>query len=243
MVDNDLTKPPEKGPGDILLDLTKTALAPVPCIGGLAIQFLNAIVVPPIQQRYVEWVTSIAERLVALEREVEDFRRADLEGDESCADSFARASQTVFSSHQKEKLEALRNAVLNSALRNRPEDDIRTMFLNYVDVLTPQHFIILKFLDDPHTWRREHKIKLPENYREGYGILPNILYMCHSAFPELNDRGGFLFQIINDLENRGLIYAFRDDHTESGSRIYCESNISDMGVLFLAFISKPSTTQ
>ena len=46
------------------------------------------------------------------------------------------ATQIAIRNHQRKKLEALRNAVLNSALVNASEEDIQLMFLNFIEYLT-----------------------------------------------------------------------------------------------------------
>jgi len=58
------------------------------------------------------------------------------------------ASQVAIRNHQSGKLEALRNAVLDSALSNEPEEDMQLMFLNFVDVLTLSHLRMLKLYFD-----------------------------------------------------------------------------------------------
>ena len=50
--------------------------------------------------------------------------------------------------HQAEKLETLRNAVLNTALSPIVEEDLQHIFLNYIDELTLWHLRVLKFLDN-----------------------------------------------------------------------------------------------
>ena len=55
-----------------------------------------------------------------------------------------RATNAAMSTHRKEKHEMLRNAVLNSALPNAPEDDERTVFLNLVDEFSVTHILVLK---------------------------------------------------------------------------------------------------
>jgi hypothetical protein len=49
------------------------------------------------------------------------------------------ASQAALRNSQKEKLTALRNAVLNAALPNPPEESIQQMFVNFIDSLTVWH--------------------------------------------------------------------------------------------------------
>jgi hypothetical protein len=235
MAEDDITKKPEKSPGDIVLDVTKTALAPVPFVGAMAVQFLNSIVMPPIQRRYADWITSIAERLVALEEKVEGFRRADLEGDEGFGDSFARASQAVISSHQKEKLEAIRNAVLNSALPGRPDDDMRAMFLTRIDALTPNHIRLLALLDNPMKWFAQHGIEPP--HWEITGSIPGVI---NHAFPELREKEEFVSQLINELNQYGYIRISKDTlgvtMTPQGA---LSPHTTKSGEGFIKFISDP----
>ncbi|NER07865.1 MAG: hypothetical protein F6K17_37605, partial [Okeania sp. SIO3C4] len=48
---------------------------------------------------------------------------------------------------QQEKLEALRNAILNSAIPNSLKDDIQAIFLKWIDEFTVSHIRLLKMLD------------------------------------------------------------------------------------------------
>ena len=54
------------------------------------------------------------------------------------------AARIVTYTHRKEKHEMLRNAVLNSALPNAPEDDERTVFLNLAEEFSVAHIHVLK---------------------------------------------------------------------------------------------------
>jgi hypothetical protein len=56
------------------------------------------------------------------------------------------ATQAAIRNHQKEKLEALRNAVLNSAEKNALDEDIKLMFVSLIDTFTPWHLRILSSL-------------------------------------------------------------------------------------------------
>ena len=64
--------------------------------------------------------------------------------DEEFAQLAACTRMQFMFTHRKEKHEMLRNAVLNSALPNAPEDDERTVFLNLVDEFSLHTFMILK---------------------------------------------------------------------------------------------------
>jgi hypothetical protein len=56
-----------------------------------------------------------------------------------------QASWVAVRNHQHEKLNCLRNAVLNSARQCSVPEDIRLLFIRYVDELTSTHLVILRF--------------------------------------------------------------------------------------------------
>jgi hypothetical protein len=60
--------------------------------------------------------------------------------------AFAHATQAALITHQKEKLDALRNAVANVAVGNAPSEDLQTRSLNLVDSFTPKHLQALDYV-------------------------------------------------------------------------------------------------
>ena len=54
--------------------------------------------------------------------------------------------------HEQEKIDALRNAVLNSALPHPPDDSLQQTFLAWVDRFTVWHLHSLSLFDDPKAW-------------------------------------------------------------------------------------------
>ena len=66
-----------------------------------------------------------------------------------------QASQAAIRNHQSEKREALRNAVLNAALPNAPEESIQQLFINQVDTFTVWHIRLLDLFKEPPAWFEE----------------------------------------------------------------------------------------
>lgn len=110
----------------------------------VATNTVNQIITPSLEKRRDAWIESIASKLIELDRTLQS-----LHDNDSFITAIMYASQIAIRTHQEEKLEALRNSVLNSALPTSPEDDSIHIFLNIVDILTPTHLRILKFLDSP----------------------------------------------------------------------------------------------
>jgi hypothetical protein len=61
------------------------------------------------------WITELAEGLEELHRRADDFAPGTLADDDRFVDAMVTAIRTVEHTHQREKITALRNAVLNSA--------------------------------------------------------------------------------------------------------------------------------
>jgi len=142
--------------------------------------------------------------------------------------------QIALRSHKEEKLNALRNAVINTAKPMFPEDDIYLMFINWIDAFTPWHLRILNYLNE---------IKLKEISMETTkDVIIPIVDKVMSNFPELVDQPAFTNRIIKELYDRGLILMDVDPHTPirgEGNRydLY-ESYTTAMGKKFLIFINE-----
>lgn len=133
--------------GDLAYTIVKAGISAVPIVGGPATELFSAIITPPLSRRRDAWIESIAEGLERLVQKVDGFRIEDLAENKSFITIVMHASQIAIRNHQGEKLEALRNAILNSALVNPIEDDLQLIFLKFIDDLTPWHFRILEFLN------------------------------------------------------------------------------------------------
>jgi hypothetical protein len=88
------------------------------------------------------------------------------------------ASQIASRNHEKEKLDALRNAVVNSGLPTAPVDPLKQMFLTWVDRFTVWHLRILAVLDNPKDWFAKHG----KYFQHTMGTTDKILI---EALPEL----------------------------------------------------------
>jgi hypothetical protein len=69
-----------------------------------------------------------------------------LDDDPAVVSTILQATQAAIRTHQTEKLEALRNAVCNTALQRFPSDDVRSLLLTFVEDFTPTHVQMLKYL-------------------------------------------------------------------------------------------------
>ena len=229
---SDIESKPKAGAGDVAHTLVKAGLSAIPVLGGPAAEIFSAIVVPTLSKRRDEWIESIVKGLKVLEKKIEDFNIETLSQNDMFITTVMHASQVAIRNHQKEKLEVLRNAVLNAALPNAPEEDIQIMFLNFVDTFTPWHLRILKFFDNPQEWGRKSGITYP-NWTMGG---PSTV--LEHTFPELRGRRDFYDQIVKDLFIRGLMNT-ESLHVTMTSQGMFASCTTSMGKQFINFITSP----
>jgi hypothetical protein len=223
---------PKLSKSDIAHKIVKAGLSAIPLAGGPAAELFNAIISPPLAKRRDKWIESIAEGLKELEEKIDGFKIESLQDNEMFITTVMHASQAAIRNHQKEKLEALRNAVLNSTSPNAPQEDLQLMFLNWVDELTTWHLRILKFLEDPKGWAQKYGITLPDR------MMGAPAHALEDAFQDLRGQRDFYDQIIKELYSKGLTHIESLHVTMTGQGMYA-SRTTDMGKQFLQFITSP----
>lgn len=237
MAKTDITKRPKRKVRDIPYTLLRAGISSI--WGGAANELFSLVITPSLEKRRDKWIESIAQELKGLEEKIEGFKIENLAENESFVSILIKASQVAIRNHQKQKLEKIRNAVLNAALPNAPEEDLQLMFLNFVDSLTLSHLRILKLLDD-------YKAKQPLSKSTGKRIefvaksenTPAIT--IKEALPDLGNHKIFYDQILKDLRMRGLLeYQVKDQARLLDKIIY--SQPTKLGKQLLAFISSPFT--
>lgn len=217
--------------GDAAHTAAKAVLSLIPWAGGSAAEIFGAIVTPPLQKRRDKLIEDVVTGLEELRA-----KRPELDWDELLkSDKFItatlHATQAALKNHQEEKLEALRNSILNAAIGTSLDEDVQLVFLRYIDELTPWHLRLLDYFQDPAAWLKEHGIKVPEM------LFGGLTVGVHAAFPELKKQGELYKQLVSDLQARGLLEGFSDG-TMSPQGIFA-SRISDFGRRFMSFIRSP----
>lgn len=99
--------------------------------------------------------------LVTLEQIVEGFRISELSTNERFVTAVLQIVPIAIKNHQREKLEALRNPALNTALGVKLKDFYLELFVGYIDQLTPLHVHVLKVFSNLGQFVEENAL-LPE---------------------------------------------------------------------------------
>jgi hypothetical protein len=156
----------------------------------------------------------------------------DLQENEVFFTSLVHASTMAIKNHQVEKLDALRNAVINSALPGAPDEIIQTLFLNFIDSCTLWHLALLRLYQGPVNWARERKHEFPKVVLGG---LSNII---ESAYPGMRGRQEVFRIVWQDLFRYGFFTADWSSGTASFSGLVAKMT-TKLGDDFIAYITRP----
>ncbi len=210
--------------------LVKAGISAIPVIGGPAAELFSLVIVPPLERRRVEWMNSVAQRLMELEKKVDGFKVENLRDNQLFVTVVVHATVVALRNHQKEKLEALQNAVVNCALRINIEEDLQLMFLDLIDSLTPLHLRIITYFDNPSKWLKDHGVKLSI-------VMGGASDGLEVGLPELKGQRDIYDPIVQDLFNRGLLSADKTVlHGTMDETGITESRTTVLGKKFLEYL-------
>ena len=228
------TPPSSKSTADIAREVGKAIVSAVPMAGGpLQILFEN-VFSAPIEKRKQAWLEQLAEVVIEVQRRVDRLTTEKLATNETFVTVAMQASQMAIRNHQKVKLRALRNAVLNSALPNPPQEDEQMIFLRLVNQLTPWHLRVLGLFNDPVEWMKENGITY-----SGWGI-GGVSTVIEHCFPDLRGQRDTYEQIVRDLQTDGLVKEGKFLHITMTGHGMVEARTTDRGKCFIKFITSPS---
>lgn len=219
--------PKTKSAGDYAHSGAKTLLSAIPFVGGAAAELFATVIGPSLATRRDMWLEGLAERLAVLECKGLDL--AALRDNDEFIDIVMIASAAAIKTSNEKKREALRNAVINTALGRTPEESLAQIFVSLIDGFTEWHLKVLKLFENPSEWAEAH------GRRFGTTVNSSIHEALVGAYPELVDRKPFYGQVWRDLYQRGLVSI--DEVlvvlTPGGA---LEKRTTDLGDAFLRFI-------
>lgn len=73
--------------------------------------------------------------------------------------------------------------MLNVAVGHSPEEDLRQLFLNFIDVCTVTHIRLLSLIRGPEEWGKKHEVEVPSSWSVG-----GITQAIEHAFPDLRGK-------------------------------------------------------
>jgi len=118
------------------------------------------VLAPAVARRRDEWFKELADALDEVERKVEGFKVGNLQHNEIFVSAVIQATRTALGTHQQEKLTALRNAVLNTALNKILDDDKQVVFWSLIEVLSGTHLVLLDLFNNRGGFSHERRLAL-----------------------------------------------------------------------------------
>jgi hypothetical protein len=231
------TTPPSRSAGlEIAERVAEAALGSVPLVGSaLAVTFVTALGWR-LEERREKWFTELAEAVEELHQRMDGFDLETLTGDDRFTDAVVSATRTIEHTHQSEKIEALRNAVLNSTFPGAPDADTQAIMMNLVDQFTPSHLRLVTLWDDPPGWFASHGIPQPQA-----AFITSRTVTVEAGLPEMQGRQDFYLLVANELSSAGMLTV-----TTLKGNVQPPSLMSrlttDFGRQFVRFISPPRTS-
>ena len=200
--------------------------------GNAAAELFDLVITPPIERRRDAWRESVGERLRDLE-EREHVTLDDLRSNDAFITAMTRATQAAMRAHHEEKLEALRNAVFNSARPHAPSDTLQQLFIQWVDELTVDHLRFLLLFRDPGDWFRKYGKQPPQ-----FAITSSLSQLLQAAYPDLGNNRTLCELVASDLEARKL-FGGGGIHTMMTASGAWAKRTTPLGDQFVDFISAP----
>lgn len=207
------------------------AISFVPAAGSALQVAFNELAGRRLADRRTRWLNDLAAKVHELEDQVGDF--AKLTSEDAFMDALTTAAQIADRTSRADKLEVLRNAVVNSVMPDAPDVDTQQLFFDMIDRFTPTHVRMLKLLSDPPGWFERHGIPQP-NISTG----PKTA-IIEAGMPELAGRRDLIDRYAGALTNAGLV-------NQSFSGIMSANGLwgpatTPLGVEFLAFVADPES--
>jgi hypothetical protein len=142
------------------------------------------------------------------------------------------ATRAAQSTHQQEKLDALRNGIVHSLGPDAPSVDEQARFFRLIEQFTPPHLRLLALLDDPAAVYEAAGITRQEFSMGGRSHIVEEL-------PEFAGQRDWYDLLDRDLASTSLTRHGGLHVTMTGGGMW-ESATSALGKRFLAFISSDS---
>ncbi len=225
---------PEKTRADLAHTSAKAVLSAISA--GVFGEYFSHFVSSPLEKRRDEWFQNLYERLIQLEELVHGFNLKEIFQDEVFLTTFINATRYAIANHQKEILDALRNAVLNSALPESPDETRQKIFVRWAGELSAGHIHILRlFYEKPELIP---VIDLSDKQWRLNAATDKLASVIEQAYPDMEGNYHLYLQIVDDLSDRGLITGLlpaKDMATE----IKRSPVVSPIGKEFWQFISSP----
>jgi hypothetical protein len=198
-------EPDEKDPtsetaGDKVHRFFRALIGLSPYCSGTLLEIFNSLFVPPIERRRAKWMVKVSEAIAELQDKY-DLKIESLAENEHFISMLLHASSIAIKNHQAEKINSLKNILINSASTSNISEDVQFIFLNLINEFTPTHLKIFYNIRTGFCWS-------PIVSFRNYNVNLEFSRILIREYSELKGQGDFVYQVINDLISRNLLTTF-----------------------------------
>ncbi len=226
MTDPQNFKPPQPGRQDAVIEGVKAGLS-----GPMGI--LAALIKSPLEKRRDEWMQAVGQALLEFEQKVDGFSVAALAENELFISTIVQATVAAQRTHLQEKRAALRNAILNTALRHDLDDNKIEILIGLIESLSVWHIRILDLFANPSEWASRNNKVFPEGWYMG-----GKDQVLEFAYPALAGKRNFYDPIVRDLHTKGLL-SVESLHTTMSRGSMIQPAIAEWGADLVRLIREP----
>jgi hypothetical protein len=177
---------------DLVEVLARAGLSVVPIAGGVAVELFQYATSQGRASRMQRWMVEVTDALNRHGVSIDS-----LAGRDGFLDAIGPATRAAVETSSPEKIEALRNAVLNATISDLATDR-HAILMDILVGLTPTHVKILKLFDDPIGWFASADIEPPRLMMGGQRAV------VERAYPDLAEDETLLNRVVKDLEQQDL---------------------------------------
>lgn len=199
-IESDEKDPTIETAGDKAHRVVRAIIGASPFLSGTALEIFNWIIVPPVEKRKAKWMVKVSEAIAEIQEKF-DLNVERLAENQHFISILLHASSIAMKNHQAEKINSLKNILINSASANNISEDIQFTFLNLINEFTTTHLKIFYDIHAGFCWS-------PVVSNRNYNVNLEFSRILIREYSELKGQGDFVYQIINDLISKNLLTTF-----------------------------------
>lgn len=161
---------------------------------------LFALLRNPMEERRNEWIEQIEADVYKLNQRYDNLEKC-IRDNENVLSTVIMASQLAMKTCNKEKLQALRNIIMNTIMQPDYEEYKLQMFLNMIEKFTEWHIRLLDYFSRPEELQKEHKIVI----KSGQFNSQPAMQVFWSLYPKMKTQKEYIKVIMENLFTDGLI--------------------------------------
>ncbi|MDX1954551.1 MAG: hypothetical protein SFU20_03405 [Chitinophagaceae bacterium] len=207
----------------------KTLIASHSPAAALFAELLGWAIESPWDKRREDLLLYLYNRLRVLE-EKQEVNLKELSKSDEFIDVLTQAVALSVRASQEEKINALRNTVINTATNLRGDHTKRLIFLTKIESFTEWHIILLRFLFNPQLYYHQIGKEMP-NY-----VSINLYTIIEDAIPYFKNEEDLISVIWQDLYSARFITTSEEKAMLTAKGAFAKRTTL-LGDEFLAFIS------